>query len=485
MAEPSRLGRDTIYTPLYRSCIKDAGIRLFYYLTGEEEKCDTPEDELIAHIKGYADKKERLQARLRCRDAALQRAKKGYATQAPPYGYRIVRVNGHSEYEIVEAEKQIVLRIFQEYASGLGFIKIAKRLGDEGIPPPRPWRSKSWVKDRKWWYGTVRGILHNQLYAGRLVWGRTTKEDKGGRAGILVRQAPRVVVEVPHLAIVPPDLWETVQERLKAERDLYWRGAKGHLLGKPLSGRAGKYLLTQLGQCAICGASMCVVRNAKTNYSYYGCLRHHVQGGKGCPNRLLQRMEDVDNAVLRILAEEILTPQRACRSLELALDQLRAKLGAQPTLIEGLRKQKGQVERELAKLLEVAKVGTGMPEVLKWEITRLEGRLEEITEELTHQEALQDLTAKHMERELKEAEAFMAEILEKARLPQAVRQSIPKARQVLAKVFDGRVTFTPTEENSQRFYMLEGACRLGGLLKIATGNGNKALANPLSFWYEE
>lgn len=300
MAEPSRLGRDTIYTALYKSLLLEANIRIFYYLTGNEESVDDKDaQEIVSFVELWSAKNERLKARLRVRDAHLQRARQGYATGAAPYGYRTKpiyngRTDGHGnpirdhcEYEILPEEAEVLRRIFRLYAEGWGMIRIAKRLTSEGVPPPSaPPRRKT---GHGWWIGAIRKMLSHELYVGRLVWGQTRKEDRAGRAGIVVKQEARVILDVPHLAIVLPELWQAVQERMKAEQTLYWRGVNGEFLSKPVTGRQAKYLLAQFGDCAWCGAGICTVfatGRGPRRYAYYGCVRNHYQGAKACPNNL-------------------------------------------------------------------------------------------------------------------------------------------------------------------------------------------------------
>src|SRR5262249_48236155 len=61
-------------------------------------------------------------------------------------------------------EVAVVRRIFREYADTLaGFRAIADRLNAEGVPPPR---GKSWGTN------TIKRILRNPVYLGRLVFAR-------------------------------------------------------------------------------------------------------------------------------------------------------------------------------------------------------------------------------------------------------------------------------------------------------------------------
>jgi DNA invertase Pin-like site-specific DNA recombinase len=69
MMEPERLGRDMFRGPITARDLSDFGVRIFYYLTDEEERAGTPEDRLLMAIRGYRGESERDRSKLRTRDA--------------------------------------------------------------------------------------------------------------------------------------------------------------------------------------------------------------------------------------------------------------------------------------------------------------------------------------------------------------------------------------------------------------------------------
>lgn len=76
------------------------------------------------------------------------------------------------------------------------------------------------------------GILNNELYIGRQVWGRKTwlKDPSTGRH-VARSAAPdaRVLTEVPELRIVPDELWQEVKDRqaLLDRRDKNTEASRG------------------------------------------------------------------------------------------------------------------------------------------------------------------------------------------------------------------------------------------------------------------
>ncbi len=138
------------------------------------------------------------------------------------FGYRIVRtfkdgVVSTGEREVVPEEADIIRRIFKDYIAGISPKQIAKDLNREGLRGPRGalWGSSTIYGNPK--RGT--GILHNELYIGRLVWNklRYLKDpDSGKRVSRPNPESEWVISQVPALRIVDDELWQAVQARYAA-----------------------------------------------------------------------------------------------------------------------------------------------------------------------------------------------------------------------------------------------------------------------------
>jgi site-specific DNA recombinase len=119
-------------------------------------------------------------------------------------------------------------------------------------------------------------MLRNEKYVGRWVWNKseTRRDPRSGRR----RQFPKpesdwIVTDDEALRIVPPDLWQRVQERLAAVRKT-WPGGAGK---RGFDGRRGSQvrhypaeLLSGAMVCGRCGGS--IVKASGKNGGYYGCL---------------------------------------------------------------------------------------------------------------------------------------------------------------------------------------------------------------------
>jgi site-specific DNA recombinase len=118
------------------------------------------------------------------------------------------------EREINEEEAVVVRGIFRDYAGGASPKQIAKALNQEGIPGPQ---------GALWSPSTIHGnpkrgigILHNELYVGRLVWNRQRflkDPDTGRRIARTNPQSEWITKDVPELRILGDELWQAVRNR--------------------------------------------------------------------------------------------------------------------------------------------------------------------------------------------------------------------------------------------------------------------------------
>jgi DNA invertase Pin-like site-specific DNA recombinase len=78
MSEASRLGRDMARNTMYLVEIIEAGVQVWYYLTDERERADSPEQKVMLTLRGFASEVERVKAGQRSRDALVRRAQRGF-----------------------------------------------------------------------------------------------------------------------------------------------------------------------------------------------------------------------------------------------------------------------------------------------------------------------------------------------------------------------------------------------------------------------
>ena len=153
---------------------------------------------------------------------------------------------------------EVVRRIFEWYAGGssLGFKAIADRLNREGVVSP---------KGNGWATSSIRVILTNPVYIGRVVWNRRSmgkfhriadrrevERDGCGKRRV-EWNAPEdwLVHENAHEPLVDLVTFERAQGLMKERADR--ARATGFLTGKA---KVSPYLLSGLIKCGACGGSM-------------------------------------------------------------------------------------------------------------------------------------------------------------------------------------------------------------------------------------
>ena len=132
-----------------------------------------------------------------------------YTGSIAPYGYKIVKLKGEKGFtlEILPEEAKVVQMIFDWYSKDLlGTGQIADRLNDLHIQARN---SEEWVMT------TVRQMLINEHYIGKIPWGRKPIK-KQFIDGKLVKKAYRSkeyeLYEGRHEAIISDEQFELVQE---------------------------------------------------------------------------------------------------------------------------------------------------------------------------------------------------------------------------------------------------------------------------------
>src|SRR6185312_16622229 len=128
---------------------------------------------------------------------------------------------------------------------------IAFDLNAEGIVAPRggAWSASTINGNRT--RGT--GIINNELYIGRLVWNRLAylKDPETGRRRSRQRSEDELIVtDVPHLRLVPQDLWDAVRER-QARLEVQSSDAKSP--AGFWTKQRPRYLFSGLIRCGECG----------------------------------------------------------------------------------------------------------------------------------------------------------------------------------------------------------------------------------------
>ncbi len=210
---------------------------------------------------------------------------------------------------------QVVKDIFGMCLDGVGFASIAADLNARGIPAP--------CQDH-WNFTTVKALLENPTYCGKLVWNRRTEAKfyrlQNGRTEERRRQAGEAkVVKTPKddwivipdalPAIVSKEAWEKVQVLVAKRRRAV--GGAGH--------RNRRWLLTGVLECGDCGHRFWgdprrkgrIEGRARVITNYYTCAGRRSHGKTICSTPSTLRAEQLESWVLGKLRDIILLDEEA------------------------------------------------------------------------------------------------------------------------------------------------------------------------------
>ncbi|WP_052012400.1 recombinase family protein [Alicyclobacillus hesperidum] len=203
-------------------------------------------------------------------------AKEGKCVGRIPYGY----TRGDDLHLLPDPETAPVVRkIFELRAQGMGRYGIAHWLDDHHIAPPGGTGIRG-----KWESVTVRDILNNETYLGRIIFGqyKYVKTPSGGKRKIRLPREQWIIVENAHPAIVDQDLWD----RAHAMQDVMsTHNTKDYSLKNALAG---------LIRCGQCGKMMVRRPHYGRSKNMLVCTTHRC-------NTRIARYEDVEARVLEQL----------------------------------------------------------------------------------------------------------------------------------------------------------------------------------------
>ena len=136
----------------------------------------------------------------------------------PSYGYKR---DPENKYHLIidEYPASIVRRIYKMFMEGVGKIRIANTLNEEGVLCPAEYKKAIGLNYRNcnklsqttyWTYSTVNNILKNEMYTGCMVQHKSNCS-KFDYTGVNVNKDSWIKVENTHDAIISRGDWETVQ----------------------------------------------------------------------------------------------------------------------------------------------------------------------------------------------------------------------------------------------------------------------------------
>jgi site-specific DNA recombinase len=289
--ELSRFGRSDEDAAL-RTRLREHGVAIdnITQPSGDMDEALTPGGAFMERIQSAVDIHARQVSTVQMIAGQKAKARKGglAGAQATCYGYRQewVSVAGSRPIRTPVLDKRkakVVREMFHRYIVGDSLNKITRWLNETGIAAPR---------GAEWYDSTIRKILSNETYLGRLIYGRIRKvKHPVTRTPVNVRNDGEIIrVDNAFPAIVDQETFDKVQMIL--ERNESTRPQGGHP-GNTLRG---------IGKCAACGWHLAHQRSTSTGKWYYMCGRVKTEGAAGKPEcKGIVQAEYVDTVVALLL----------------------------------------------------------------------------------------------------------------------------------------------------------------------------------------
>lgn len=276
------------------------------------------------------------------RVAAVKEGK--FIASVAPYGYRKVKLKNDTGYslEIVPEEAEIVRTIFELYTKGengqrVGTFSIAARLDNMQVAPRN---GGKWAKD------SIRDILTNPVYIGKIRWGYK-KETKNYDNGHIVKTRHRngeyMLYDGLHEPIIDDITFRLAAKLLKENR--LSMTSPTHALQNPLSG---------IVYCKMCGQLM----------TRLGSGSHNPCATLKCPTR---GCKNVSSPIYVVEKELLRTLEEWCKEYELQLPipHLPASLNAKYDALKAEQARKDTFEKQLLNTYDLLEQGLYTPEIFK------------------------------------------------------------------------------------------------------------------------
>lgn len=354
--QTSRLARDRVDAALFERRLKRSGVPVSYVKGGDSE--------IEIGIHQAIDQHMRSHLKEETRRGMAQNTINGWRNGGKaPFGYMLERVphpvasrasQGDTKSRLVVDPEQapVLVWIFDRWAlAGWGFTRIADDLNERRVPSPAhvdPARNEH----SHWSYSTIRSILRNPVYLGRMTWdkldftaAREARDDE--QDGPLVRLRDEddwVRSEVEHPALVSDELWSLAQERFRS---------KARSSGLPRAGRP-PHLLSGFVRCATGHAPRATYVATMKGKAYVRC-----DYSKGYGKVAAEAIEG--HGVLCSMREDVLLPfildffERrvfGAARLDLLNEQLANQAKSQQT---SARKERAELQRQVTDLDQAIK----------------------------------------------------------------------------------------------------------------------------------
>ncbi|WP_368236527.1 recombinase family protein [Anaerotruncus rubiinfantis] len=341
----SRFGREYAQMGLYiEHYFEQKGVR--FIAVGENIDTMNGTDNLVFPFTNVVNSFYARQASTKTKAAHRARAKAGmYLGGHAPYGY-IKDVNDRHKLVVDPVAAEIVRQIFGLFAEGVGYVRMTKILRERQILNPQAYfnqnnpdyhKSDYWRQPFDWHATSVRSILNNPVYLGKVVFERSKTKGFFDKSIVAVPEQDWIVVDDAHEPLVTQEVWDTVHQLMKARRRENTGGEVQMFAG--------------LVKCAGCGSSLNVsYSKQKRQYKNFSCWVYKNYGKERCTSHSIGWV-----TMQQLVLEDI---RRNARAAQLAKQQymdmlVTAKCEQQRRKTEKNRKELKSVRKRMAELEKI------------------------------------------------------------------------------------------------------------------------------------
>ena len=341
----SRFSRRTSRGLVELEDLRDAGIRIISI--GDGIDFPTSDEWMAIQFRFLVNEMPVTDTSKKVKAVINSRQKEGKWICAVPYGYVMTNTKT-MKFVVDEPSAEIVRKIFQLYADGLGYKKIANYLTDQHIPTPRKTEEmrkeaegEEYVVRSKaeWSLVTISEILSNDFYIGTLRQ-RKYRRKKINGGDEKLQEVDHIVMANNHEPIVDYKLFSVVQEQMAQRSRSNYRGIK-------------KYDNVYTGHlfCGDCGSPMFSMSRPDLAPAYR-CGTYHKRGKKGCLSHhtrvdmlddllksFVQKVRDNSEAMLEELQESIDKEQKETSSSKTVVEVLLQRIEDIKTELKFLSRQ--------------------------------------------------------------------------------------------------------------------------------------------------
>ena len=289
----SRFGRNYVEAGMYVQRFTDSNIR--FIAADDNYDSLVNSDDLLFPIKNVVNEMYARDVSKKTNAAKKAKARDGqFIGSKAPFGYKI-DPNDRHHLIVDEPAAQVVKRIFRLASEGVGYNKMAKIFREEKVLTPIAYfnlnnpdyfKSDYWRKEFDWHVTSIRAILNNEVYLGKLVYGKQRNKSMKSKEKVRNPKEDWIVVENCHEPIITQELWDTVHKILNAKH----RPAK---VGEV-------QMFAGLLYCSDCGHCLTYSQKQRKDGSYHGaysCWMYKTHGKEYCASHYIT-FDNIYNLVL-------------------------------------------------------------------------------------------------------------------------------------------------------------------------------------------